>query len=104
MEVVASLVEQDSFNEAKENCELAKAAFKPSYLRFLVSRKTRQTLNGIEDSIDNFVADRIEQVNVLIKANRGRIDSYTWDLIVQAMEFRPQNPELVELRERYINQ
>ena len=104
MEVVASLVEQDSFNEAKENCELAKAAFKPSYLRFLVSRKTRQTLNGIEDSIDNFVADRIEQVNVLIKANRGRIDPYTWDLIVQAMEFRPQNPELVELRERYINQ
>ena len=40
----------------------------------------------------------------MINANRGRIDSFTWELITGAMEYRPDDDWLNEFREKYIRQ
>lgn len=102
--VVPEMVQNQQFNEAKELVATSAAAFKPSYLRFIISRKTHQREAYIESSIDAFVDERVDQITSFINANWGRIDSFTWDLIVEAMEYRPDDPRLNEFREQYINQ
>lgn len=101
---MSQMLDEEKFNEAKEFILEAKSEFEPSYLRFIVARRVSQSQNTIEIAIDEFVASRIEQVQTMMKANRGRIDEYTWGLIVEAMEFRPDDVTLNELREKYIAQ
>ena len=82
----------------------AKEEFAPSYLRFIIRGRVRKCDVAIESAIDSFVESRIEQIQAMVKANRGRIDDYTWELITGAMKYRPENVTLLELREQYIAQ
>ena len=101
---LTAMLEEERFNEAKELVKESAEAFRPSYLRFIISRKTHQREAFIESSIDSFVDERVEQITSFINAKRGRIDSFTWDLIVETMEYRPDDPRLNKFREQYINQ
>ena len=104
LETVNEMVENEAFNDAKDFLMASQNAFKPTYLRFLVTRKTNAAQEYIEQQIDNFVENRIGQIQTLIRANRNRIDDYTWSLIVEAMEYRPNHEGLNELRQKYITQ
>lgn len=104
LETVNEMVENEAFNDAKDVLMASQNAFKPAYLRFLVARKTNAAQDYIEQQIDNFVENRIGQIQTLIRANRNRIDDYTWSLIVEAMEYRPDHEGLNELRRQYIEQ
>lgn len=104
LERVEQMVENDEFNEAKIFLDSSHDAFQPGYLRFLISGKTHRANETIETGIDLFVEKRIEQIQTMVRANRNRIDDYTWGLIVEAMEFRPEHPVLNEFREKYIAQ
>lgn len=104
LETVNEMVENEAFNDAKDVLLASQKAFKPTYLRFLVTRKTNVAQVYIEQQIDNFVENRIGQIRTLIRANRNRIDDYTWGLIVEAMEYRPDHEGLNELRQQYIAQ
>lgn len=103
-EQLSKMLENEQFNESKDFIQAAKEAFAPSYLRFIVAGKVRKCDQLIDRSIDDFVEARIGQIQAMMKANRGRIDDYTWELIKGAMEYRPDNPDLVQLREQYIAQ
>lgn len=103
-EQISKMLEEEQFNESKGYLLAAKDEFEPSYLRFIISGSVRKCDVEIESAIDDFVESRIEQIEAMVKANRGRIDSYTWGLITDAMEYRPENATLIELRERYIAQ
>ena len=104
IETMSEMVENEAFNEAKEFLMTSQNAFKPAYLRFIVARKTHAAQEYIEQQIDNFIENRIVQIQTLIRANRDRIDDYTWSLIVEAMEYRPDHEGLNELRQKYIAQ
>lgn len=103
-ETIQSRIEAEDFNQAKTITQDSKDAFKPGYLKFIVARKTHLREYYIEESIDNFVDERVNQIETLIKANRGRIDSFTWDLVVGAMEYRPDDARLNEFRDKYVKQ
>ncbi len=103
-ETIQSSIDSEDFNQAKTITRDSKDAFRPGYLKFIVARKTHLRESYIEQSIDDFVNERVNQIETLIKANRGRIDSFTWDLIVGAMEYRPDDVRLNEFRDRYIKQ
>lgn len=103
-ELMYKMLEDERFIESKEFIQTAKEGFAPSYLRFILGSRVRSCDDAIESAIDNFIDSRIEQIQTMIKANRGRIDDYTWDLITEAMELRPENSVLMELREQYIAQ
>lgn len=104
MEKVDQMVQEDKFTDAANAIDQAYQAFKPKYLRFLKKGETQRRHSGLEDAIDSFVVSRIDQVNILIRANHGIIDNYTWSLITEAMEYRPENQDLLALRARYIAQ
>lgn len=104
VEQMSKMLEEEQFNESRAYIQAAKEDFAPSYLRFIVSGLVRKCDVAIESAIDSFVESRIEQIQAMIKANRGRIDEYTWSLITEAMEFRPDDSILMEFREQYIAQ
>lgn len=104
VEQMSKMLEEEQFNESRAYILAAKEDFAPSYLRFIVSGLVRKCDVAIESAIDSFVESRIEQIQAMIKANRGRIDDYTWSLITEAMEFRPDDSILKEFREQYIAQ
>lgn len=103
-EQMSKMLEEEKFNESKDFIRAAKEEFTPSYLRFIIGGSVRKCDVAIESAIDCYVESRIEQIQAMVKANRGRIDDYTWGLITDAMEYRPENATLVELREQYIAQ
>lgn len=101
---VKQKLDDDKFNEAKTVLEETYGQFKPGYLQFIVKDRTNSARTEIENSIDEFVANRIELIQLMIKANRNRIDDFTWNYITEAMQLRPENEALLELREQYISQ
>lgn len=103
-EQMSKMLEDEQFNESKDFILAAKEEFAPSYLRFIIEGRFRKCNMAIESAIDSFVESRIEQIQAMVKANRGRIDDYTWELITGAMKYRPENVTLLELREQYIAQ
>lgn len=103
-EQMSKMLEDEQFNESKDFILAAKEEFAPSYLRFIIRGRVRKCDVAIESAIDSFVESRIEQIQAMVKANRGRIDDYTWELITGAMKYRPENVTLLELREQYIAQ
>ena len=102
--VLQEMLESEQLDSAKVFIEQSEEAFRPSYLRFIVLRQTHIRENNLEKSIDDFVTMRVAQIETLIRANRGRIDEYTWGLITEAMEYRPEDSRLQELRDQYIRQ
>lgn len=104
LDAVSQMMEEGKFNDAKDFVHNSYDEFSPGYLRFLVKRKVRFAEGEIEAKIDLFINERIEQIQVMIRANRNRIDDYTWGLIVEAMAYRPEDPRLLELRQKYVAQ
>lgn len=102
--VIQEMIDNEIFNEAKEFVEKSKDAFQPSYLRFITSRKTYERKIAIESAINSFVDARVEQIQTMMKANKGWIDEYTWKLIKGALEYRPEDERLNELRDIYVKQ
>ena len=82
----------------------AREAFRPGYISFIVSTKAKRLNSMIEVAITDYVTQTVEQVNIMKTANRGKIDVYCWELIKKAMEYRPEDSRLVELRNEYIAQ
>ena len=98
------LVEDGQFKEGEAHMAEAFSAYKPAYLQFTKKRSLRACNSYINRAIDEFVDERVEQISSFIQANYGRIDDFTWDLIKECMEFRPDDERLLEFRERYIAQ
>lgn len=102
--VVPEMIQNEQFKEAKDLVTDAKAAFRPRYISFIVSTKTKRLNSMIEVAITDYVTQTVEQVDIMKTANRGKIDDYCWELIKKAMEYRPEDSRLVELRNEYIAQ
>lgn len=101
---IQKLIDEESFSEAREAIDSSQEAFRPTYLSFLVSQSTQRRSEQLETAIDNFVKNRLTQIETLVSANNGVIDPFTWSLIKQALELRPNDKRLNELRMRYIRQ
>lgn len=103
-DVVPGMIQDGKFLEAKAVVSEARTGFKPGYISFIANPKTKQLNSQIEVAITDYVSQTVEQVNVMKDANNGRIDDYCWELIKSAMEYRPDDSRLVELRNEYIAQ
>ena len=103
-EELISLVEDQRFDEARKFAAKTAAAFKPGYLKFMIKSKSIQRDAFIEAAIDQFVDERVGQINTFIDANRGRIDSFTWSLVEEAMKYRPEDSRLKKFKQQYLNQ
>lgn len=105
LEDVRTLVEAENFNGAKDLLVKLKDEFKPSYLAFVVNRRVRNSEIEIELAIDEFVGESVKRSYTLIKAQHQRISEENWkSIILVALQYRPDDPDLNELRQRYINQ
>lgn len=104
VEEVMALAENDRYHEARANLEAAKNAFQPPYMAFIIYGKNKNVQLEIEDMIDAYVESTVSQIQIMREANWGRIDGYCWELIKTAMEFRPEDESLNELRNIYIAQ
>ena len=101
---VDALAQDNKFFEAHASLDSARASFLPSYMSFLVSSKYDDAQMDIEFKIDEYVNNTIDQIEAMRKANYGRIDSYCWGLIQEAMKYREDDERLNKLRDTYIRQ
>lgn len=101
---VMTLANDDKYHEARTELSNARSSFFPGYMSFVIYGRTKKTASEIEELIDRYVDDTVEQIGIMRSANWGRIDEYCWDLIKTAMEFRPDDSRLIDMRNDYINQ
>lgn len=101
---VMTLANDDKYHEARTELSNARSSFFPGYMSFVIYGRTKKTESEIEELIDRYVDDTVEQIGIMRSANWGRIDEYCWDLIKTAMEFRPDDSRLIDMRNDYINQ
>lgn len=102
--IVLEMIQNEQFKEAKVLVADARAAFRPGYISFIVNNKTKRLNSTIEVAITDYVTRTVGQVDIMKTANRGKIDDYCWELIKKAMEYRPDDSRLIELRNEYIAQ
>ena len=103
--IVESYIQQAEFEKADSLLTLSRENFRPPYMKpFVVSGTVKAKRKHLDDEIDKYVTATIGNVTKMKKANRGRIDKYSWELIRRALDLRPQNDTLIQFREQYIKQ
>ena len=103
VEALSEYLEKSEFLEAKQALEDARAEFKPSFLRALVSRRYRNAHDTIENAIDKEVENGINSLNTLLKATRGVYTKEMLEYLSKMLQWRPQNEELLAMKEAYMN-
>ena len=102
---IESYIEQTEFEKADSLLTLSRENFRPPFMKpFVVSGTVRATRKQLDKEIDKYVTATIGNVNKMKKANRGRIDKYSWELVKRALDLRPQNDTLQQFRNQYIKQ
>lgn len=102
---VESYIQQTEFEKADSLFTLSRENFRPSYMKpFVISGTVKTTRKQLDDEIDKYVTATIGNVTKMKKANRGRIDKYSWELVKRALDLRPQNDTLQQFRDQYIKQ
>lgn len=103
--LIESYIQQSEFEKADSLITFSRENFYPPYMRpFVISSTIKSTRKHLDDEVDKYVTLTIRNVAKMRKANRGRIDNYSWTLIRRALDLRPQNDTLIRLREQYIKQ
>ena len=105
MSQIESYIQQTEFEKADSLLTLSRENFRPSYMKpFVISGTVKTTRKQLDDEIDKYVTATIGNVTKMKKANRGRIDKYSWELVKRALDLRPQNDTLQQFRDQYIKQ
>lgn len=103
--LVESYIQQTEFEKADSLLTLSRNNFRPPYMKpFVISGTVKATRKDLNDEIDKYVTATIGNVTKMRKANRGRIDKYSWELVKRALDLRPQNDTLQGFRDQYIKQ
>lgn len=98
---VQGLIEATQYEDATAILEDAYTYFSPSYMRFVVMSRHNKLLRTIELAKDEDVKAGIEQINTILKATRGRFDKRTEEMLFRLLQLRPENKELLELKEKW---
>ena len=102
---VESYIHQTDFERADSLLTLSGENFRPTYMKpFVISGTIKSTRKHLDKEIDRYVTSTIGNVTKMRKANRGRIDKYSWELVKRALDLRPQNDTLQQFRDQYIKQ
>lgn len=102
---VEAFIQQTEFEKADSLLTLSRENFRPPFMKpFVISGTIKTTRRHLDDEIDQYVTSTIGNVTKMKKANRGRIDKYSWELVKRALDLRPQNDTLLLLRDQYIRQ
>ncbi len=104
VEVIESLLEKGKYKDARDMALRQIDEFKPAFMSGRISAEVNALLNRIDSSLDDYVAETVEMVNMMRAANRGRIDEYCWGLVRKALEEAPEDERLLQLRDIYIAQ
>lgn len=85
--LVESYIQQTEFEKADSLLTLSLDNFRPPYMKpFVISGTVKATRKELNDEIDKFVTATIGNVTKMRKANRGRIDKYSWELVKRALD------------------
>lgn len=102
---VEAYIQQTEFEKADSLLTLSRENFRPPYMKpFVISGTVKSTRKQLDNEIDRYVTATIGNVTKMKKANRGRIDKYSWELVKRALDLRPQNDTLQQFRNQYIKQ
>lgn len=102
---IESFIQQTEFEKADSLLTLSRENFRPSYMKpVVISGTVKSTRRQLDNEIDKYVTATIGNVTKMKKANRGRIDNYSWELVKRALDLRPQNDTLQQFRAQYIKQ
>ena len=97
--VVPELIQEAKYEEANCIVEDAYQNFTPSYMKIRVMVPHKRMLREIDAAIDKDVQEGIEQIKTILKATRGRFDKNTEEMLFRLLQLRPENEELLELKE-----
>lgn len=96
---IPEMIQEAQYEEATAILEEAYSNFSPSYMKVRVVVPYKRMQKEIETVIDKDVQDGIEQIKTILKATRGRFDKNTEEMLFRLLQLRPENEELLELKE-----
>ena len=98
------LLSEGKYDEAREAYGAAYNAYKPRITVLFVASKHKRFIKSLESQIDTDVAEGIEQIKAFRAANRGRFDKTSEALLFRLLQLRPENEELMSLKEEWLQQ
>lgn len=98
---IPEMIQEAQYEEASTVLEDAYSNFSPSYMKVRVMLPHKRIRQEIEAAIDKDVQDGIEQIKTILKATRGRFDKNTEEILFRLLQLRPENEELLELKEKW---
>ena len=102
--VGTQLLSEGKYDEAREAYGAAYNAYSPRITVLFVASKHKRFIRSLESRIDTDVADGIEQIKAFRAANRGRFDKTSEALLFRLLQLRPENEELMSLKEEWLQQ
>lgn len=98
---IPEMIQEAQYEEASTVLEEAYSNFSPSFMKVRVMLPHKRMRQEIEAAIDKDVQDGIEQIKTILKATRGRFDKNTEEMLFRLLQLRPENEELLELKEKW---
>ena len=102
--VGTQLLSEGKYDEAREAYGAAYNAYSPRITVLFVASKHKRFIRSLESRIDTDVAEGIEQIKAFRAANRGRFDKTSEALLFRLLQLRPENEELMSLKEEWLQQ
>ena len=102
--VGTQLLSEGKYDEAREAYGAAYNAYSPRITVLFVASKHKRFIRSLESQIDTDVAEGIEQIKAFRAANRGRFDKTSEALLFRLLQLRPENEELMSLKEEWLQQ
>ncbi|MBQ6763317.1 MAG: hypothetical protein IJP49_11260 [Bacteroidales bacterium] len=99
---LAPLLEQAEFGQAVQQLRQARDDFRPGFMRFLINGRLHRANDEIQAAIDHEVDEGIEQLETLLRATHGRFTPEMLEHLSKMLQWRPDNPRLLELKEQYM--
>lgn len=94
----------DTYQNIKAAYARAYDGFSPRIAIALIYFPYHRHLAEFEKQIDAEVHSGISQINIMLEANGGRFDEYTESYMKELLAARPDDGDLLKLKERWENQ
>lgn len=98
------LLKEKQYQEARDIYTAAYNNYSPGITSFLAKSKYDAGLKLIETAIDTDVRQGINDINTFLEADGGRFKEHTKELLFKLLELRPENPKLLQLKQKWMKQ
>lgn len=102
--VGTQFLSEGKYDEARNAYGQAYNTYKPRITVLFIASKHKRFIKKLESQIDDDVTAGIDQIKAFRAANKGKFDKNSEELLFRLLLLRPENKDLMSLKEEWLQQ